>query len=163
MTKILKEINRKIEQAHKEVFGWYWLKLFIVYLVFFNCIYDIDMGNRLLELVVKLLVFIFVDALYAKPREQKQPNKKSNKLIQGYHWINDKLNQFNQTMFQLQGLKFVIAIVVAVYFATTKIFMGNRTLDVVIGSMIVIATTMLFLKPYDSDVSKNRIFKRGNY
>lgn len=163
MTKILKEINRKIEQAHKEVFGWYWLKLFIVYLVFFNCIYDIDMGNRLLELVVKLLVFIFVDALYAKPREQKQPNKKSNKLIQGYHWINDKLNQFNQTMFQLQGLKFVIAIVVAVYFATTKIFMGNRTLDVVIGSMIVIATTMLFLKPYDSDVSKKRIFKRGNY
>lgn len=163
MTKILKEINRKIEQAHKEVFGWYWLKLFIVYLVFFNCIYDIDMGNRLLELVVKLLVFIFVDALYAKPREQKQPNKKSNKLIQGYHWINDKLNQFNQTMFQLQGLKFVIAIVVAVYFATTKIFMGKRTLDVVIGSMIVIATTMLFLKPYDSDVSKNRIFKRGNY
>lgn len=159
----MKEINRKIEQAHKEVFGWYWLKLFIVYLVFFNCIYDIDMGNRLLELVVKLLVFIFVDALYAKPREQKQPNKKSNKLIQGYHWINDKLNQFNQTMFQLQGLKFVIAIVVAVYFATTKIFMGNRTLDVVIGSMIVIATTMLFLKPYDSDVSKNRIFKRGNY
>lgn len=163
MTKILKEINRKIEQAHKEVFGWYWLKLFIVYLVFFNCIYDIDMGNRLLELVVKLLVFIFVDALYAKPREQKQPNKKSNKLIQGYHWINDKLNQFNQTMFQLQGLKFVIAIVVAVYFATTKIFMGNRTLDVVIGSMIVIATTMLFLRPYDSDVTKNRIFKRGNY
>lgn len=163
MTKILKEINRKIEQAHKEVFGWYWLKLFIVYLVFFNCIYDIDMGNRLLELVVKLLVFIFVDALYAKPREQKQPNKKSNKLIQGYHWINDKLNQFNQTMFQLQGLKFVIAIVVAVYFATTKIFMGNRTLDVVIGSMIVIATTMLFIKPYDSDVTKNRIFKRGNY
>lgn len=163
MIKILKDINRKIEQAYKEVYGWNGLKVFIVYLVFFNWIYDIDMENNILELAVKLLVFIFVDALYAKPREQKQPNKKSNKLIQGYHWINDKLNQFNQMMFQLQGLKFVIAIVVAVYFATTKISTENKTLDVVISSMMVIATTMLFLKPYDSDVSKNRIFKRGNY
>lgn len=163
MTKILKEINRKIEQAHKEVFGWYWLKLFIVYLVFFNCIYDIGMGNRLLELVVKLLVFIFVDALYAKPREQKQPNKKSNKLIQGYHWINDKLNQFNQTMFQLQGLKYVIALVVAVYYTTTKVSTQHKILDVVISSTIVLATTMLFLKPYNNDDPKDRVFKQRDY
>ena len=84
------------------------------------------MENNSLELAVKMLVFIFVDAFHAKPRGQKQTSRRFNKFTQGYPWINDKLNRFNEALFQLQVLNFVIAIVVAAYCATTKISTQNK-------------------------------------
>ncbi|MEY8371700.1 hypothetical protein AAK938_09155 [Aerococcaceae bacterium 50-4] len=154
MFKKLDAYNKKFEQIHEEMFSWYWVKLVIVFWVFFNWIYGVDLGNNLLELALKIFLFIIVNALFGRPREDQQPRNKRNIFVSAYFWINAKINQLNTRLYQWHNLKYILVMVIAIYYTTTRKPAVHPLVDVIINSFILILITMLFLKPHNGQKYK---------